>query len=113
MKPFTLFELGQQDFARGEPPGPGYGSDCQRVAGWDAAYRDSLAKAAGGMRRINAGRYETEDGHWSIVETGRGRWSLLKGFAPSLRGQTELMAYPTFAEAMAGLRQESFAATHV
>ena len=46
MEHFTLFELGQQDFARGEARP--YWIDergADRLAGYDSAYADSLAKA--------------------------------------------------------------------
>ena len=105
MEQFTTFQLGQQDFERGEPRGPD-GWDGERVKGWDAAYRDSLEKAAGGLRRVHAGRYESEDGRWSIVETGRAHWTLLYGIAPGYRSQTAIHAFPTFAEAMEGLREQ-------
>lgn len=104
---FSAFELGRQDFGRGEPRGPG--GDCawgERVAGWDAAYRDSLEKATGGLRRVHAGRYESDDGMWSIVQTGSKRWTLLYGVAPGCRSQAEIMSFPTFREAMAALRAE-------
>lgn len=101
--PFTPLELGQQDFERGEPRGSAWPD---RAAGWDAAYRDSLEKAVGGLRRMHAGRYESDDGRWAIVETSHGHWSLLSGIAPGLRTQIEVMGFPTFAAAMDGLRAE-------
>lgn len=101
MMMFTLAELGRQDFERGEPRGHAWP---ERAAGWDEGYRDSLLKAAGGLRRVHAGRYESEDGYWSIVEAARGRWSVLQGFAPGLRTQAELVSCQTFADAMAALR---------
>ena len=102
--PFTCFELGAQDFERGEPRGFAWP---ERAAGWDAAYRESLAKAAGGLRRINAGRYESEDGNWSIVGRGK-RWSLMFGNAAmGYGGQAELQVFKTFSEALEGLRREA------
>lgn len=108
MEHFTLFELGQQDFARGEARP--YWIDergADRLAGYDSAYADSLAKAAGSLRRIHAGRYESEDGYWSIVETDKSRWSLLQGHAPGYRTQTELGIFPTFKEALSALRNNA------
>ena len=106
--PFTRYELGQQDFARGELRG--FGGDGiwgERVLGWDAAYDESLEKAAGGLRRIHAGRYESENGQWSIVENKNNRWLLLCGIASDPRAQTEIDIFPTFTGAMAALRKEA------
>jgi len=107
--PFTKFELGRQDFERGESRGVGWtdaNGYCERLAGWDAAYKDSLEKAAGGLRRIHAGRYESEDGQWAIVETSKRHWALLFGVAPGYRSRSVIDNFPTFTEAMAGLRAE-------
>jgi hypothetical protein len=97
---FTPHELGRRDFENGAPRWP------DRAGGWDAAYRDSLEKATGGLRRIHAGRYESEDGYWSIVATGARRWSLMQGYGPGFRSQTEIGVFPKFAEAMGCLRAE-------
>jgi len=104
MASFTPHELGRQDFERGEPRGfGGDGAWGERQAGWDAAYRDSFEKATAGLRRVHAGRYESQDGYWHIVQTGHRRWTLIQGYQ-GWRSQAEIHSFPTFAEAMDALR---------
>lgn len=126
MAKFTTFELGWQDFERGEPRGPG-GWDGQRVKGWDAA-RAYYTKRADGPReptmlerevaqlarlhRVRAGDYVC--GPWRVVEQRRRFWSLIYDHNVvraddanwSSRGTSLIDNFPTFAEAEQAFRNE-------